>query len=129
MHKKVWICRTTGRFVCKSLKTYKTLYISCHFSHFPQNLVLLTWFAVLSIANSANILFLCPFPSPSHWFLLQNFVKELVNRGHVVTSVVSKPISNFNSSNYIEILIDPPFDLDKNCELPQSYRKNAVKSE
>lgn len=73
-------------------------------------------FAVIASTNGSNVLFLVPFPSPSHWILLQNFVKELVKRGHTVTSVVSKPITNFRSPNYTEILIDPPFDLDANCE-------------
>lgn len=105
----------------------KTLH-SLPFILFLQDLRFLPLFAVLSVGNSANILFLCPFPSPSHWILLQNFVKELVNRGHVVTSVVSKSITNFDSPNYKEILIDPPFDLDTNCEyIQQTYLSGNIK--
>lgn len=56
-----------------------------------------------------------PFPGPSHWFLLQNYVKELLNRGHEVTAIVNTKISNFNSPNYTEVLIDPPHDLSNVC--------------
>lgn len=56
-----------------------------------------------------------PFPGPSHWFLLQNFVKALVDRGHEVTAIVNKKITDFNSPNYTEVLIDPPYDLTKVC--------------
>lgn len=67
--------------------------------------------SILSIANGYKILFMVPFSGPSHWILLQNFAKELVNRGHEVTAVVNRPITNFKSPNYTEILIDPPLDL------------------
>lgn len=56
-----------------------------------------------------------PFASTSHWILLQNYVKELVNRGHAVTAIVNQPITNFTMSNYTEVLIDPPFDLRSVC--------------
>lgn len=70
----------------------------------------------LSVVNGAKILVLIPSPSPSHFILLQHFIKELVNRGHNVTAVVNRSIDNFASVNYTEILIDPPLDMDKNCE-------------
>lgn len=73
-------------------------------------------FTILSIANCSKILFLVPFPGPSHWILLQNFAKELVNRGHEVTAIVNKPITNFQSANYTEILIDKEFNFDAICE-------------
>lgn len=69
------------------------------------------YFTLLTVVHGHKILFLVPFSGPSHWFLLQNFAKELVNRGHEVTAVVNKPIKNFKSPNYTEILIDPPLDL------------------
>ncbi|KAG4072142.1 hypothetical protein HA402_015641, partial [Bradysia odoriphaga] len=73
------------------------------------NLVILL--SLLSISNGYKILFLVPFPGPSHWFLLQSFVKELVNRGHHVTAIVNKPITAFKSPNYTEVLINPSFDI------------------
>lgn len=71
---------------------------------------------IISMVNGANILFLVPSPSPSHWILLQVFVKELIKRGHSVTAVTNRAINNFNSTNYTELLIDPPLDMDKHCE-------------
>lgn len=73
-------------------------------------------FAIVSISNGYKILFLVPFSGPSHWILLQNFVKELINRGHEVTAIVNAPINNFKSPNYTEILINPPFDLSTICK-------------
>lgn len=64
---------------------------------------------LLTITNGYKILFMVPFNAPSHWILLQHFVKELIERGHEVTAIVNSPISNFQSPNYTEILIDPPF--------------------
>lgn len=68
---------------------------------------------LFTIVNGSKILFLVPFNGPSHWIILQNFVKALVNRGHEVTAIVNNPITNFQSTNYTEILIDPPLDLTK----------------
>lgn len=72
--------------------------------------------SLISISNGYKILFLVPFSGPSHWFLLQTFVKELVDRGHEVTAIVNKQILNFNSPNYTEILINPPCDLSAVCK-------------
>lgn len=84
-----------------------------------QNTLLLALAVVVASVNGANILFLVPFPGPSHWILLQQFAMELVNRGHNVTAVVNQPIKNFKSPNYTEVLIDPPLDLTKICEHSQ----------
>lgn len=72
--------------------------------------------SMLSIANGCKILFLVPFAGPSHWFLMQGFVKELVKRGHEVTAITNTPITNFKSANYTEILINPPFDTRTICK-------------
>lgn len=72
--------------------------------------------AAVSVANGYKILFMVPFNGPSHWILLQNFVKALVNRGHEVTAIVNTSISNFKSPNYTEILINPPFDMSTVCK-------------
>ncbi|XP_031625276.1 UDP-glucuronosyltransferase 1-7-like [Contarinia nasturtii] len=76
-------------------------------------LTITTLLMLLSITNGYKILFMVPFNWPSHWILLQHFVKALVERGHHVTAVVNIPIKNFQSPNYTEILIDPPFELEK----------------
>lgn len=39
-----------------------------------------------------------------------------------MTAVVNKPISNFKSPNYTEILIDPPLDLTTIPELKDGYQ-------
>lgn len=44
------------------------------------------------------------------------FVKALLQRGHEVTFITSQSM-NQNITNYTEILIDPPFDLEALCEL------------
>nr|QQJ43251.1 UDP-glycosyltransferase 1-GP [Mayetiola destructor] len=73
-------------------------------------LTTLTLLMLLSVTVGYKILFMVPFNAPSHWILLQHFVKELVTkRGHHVTAIVNTPITNFQSPNYTEILIDPPF--------------------
>ncbi|XP_031621869.1 UDP-glucuronosyltransferase 2B15-like [Contarinia nasturtii] len=74
----------------------------------PIILVLLSF---ISIVSGYKILFLVPFSGHSHWLQLQNFVKELLKRGHEVTAIVNYPINNFKSPNYTEILIDPPFNM------------------
>lgn len=72
--------------------------------------------SLISIANGYKILFVVPFPGTSHWMGLQNFAKELMNRGHEVTAIVNNPINNFKSPKYNEILIDPPFNLSQECK-------------
>lgn len=71
---------------------------------------------LLSITNGHKILFMVPFNGPSHWILMQNFVKALVERGHEVTAIVNAPITKFHSPNYTEILIEPPFDVKQICK-------------
>lgn len=84
-------------------------------------LVLILAATAISCTNGANILFLVPSPSPSHWLLLQHFIKELVNRGHIVTAVACRSIDNLSSPNYTKILIDPPLDMDKYCEFSSIF--------
>lgn len=72
--------------------------------------VLLLLISVCDVIFGYKILFLVPFPGGSHWLNLQNFAKELLNRGHEVTAIVNSAISNFTSPNYTEVLIRPAFD-------------------
>ncbi|XP_041775418.1 uncharacterized protein LOC121595468 [Anopheles merus] len=57
-----------------------------------------------------KILFLVPFPAPSHWLWIEHFVKELLSRGHEVTAITNFPAKEAHR-NYTEILIDPPYDI------------------
>lgn len=61
--------------------------------------------------------------------MLQNLAKELMNRGHELTAIVNYPISNFQSPNYTEVLIDPPLDaskIRKSINLTCSYKICAM---
>uniref|UniRef100_A0A182KIS0 UDP-glucuronosyltransferase n=1 Tax=Anopheles christyi TaxID=43041 RepID=A0A182KIS0_9DIPT len=64
----------------------------------------------LSSADGYKILFLVPFPGPSHWLMLKHFIRELTARQHEVTCITSfrygEPLSNYD-----EILIDPPYPI------------------
>lgn len=74
------------------------------------NMKYLVVFALLQNIQAYNILFLVPFPGPSHYIFIGNFIKELIARGHDVTSITNFNLSE-NSTKYKEILIDPQYDL------------------
>ncbi|KAG4070679.1 hypothetical protein HA402_013599 [Bradysia odoriphaga] len=73
------------------------------------NCILFILFALQQNALASNILFLVPFPGPSHYVFIGNFVKELIARGHDVTAITNFKL-NENSTRYNEILIDPQYD-------------------
>ncbi|XP_055713156.1 UDP-glucosyltransferase 2 [Phlebotomus papatasi] len=62
--------------------------------------------------DSLKILFMAPFPVPSHWFWLNSVVEGLLDRGHEVTAITNFPAKKPHS-NYTEIILDPPYDLLK----------------
>ena len=70
---------------------------------------------ILPAIDAYRILFLAPFPVPSHWLWLDHFVREMLDRGHQVTA-----LTNFATktphANYTELIIDPPYDLYPTCE-------------
>lgn len=70
---------------------------------------------LVSNSDCYRILFLAPFPVPSHWLWLDHFVREMLNRGHHVTA-----LTNFATKaphpNYTELIIDPPYNLEPDCE-------------
>uniref|UniRef100_A0A182KAS7 UDP-glycosyltransferases domain-containing protein n=1 Tax=Anopheles christyi TaxID=43041 RepID=A0A182KAS7_9DIPT len=66
--------------------------------------------ALCPYAECGKILFLVPFPAPSHWLWIEHFVKELLSRGHEVTAISNFPAKEPHR-NYTEILIDPPYDI------------------
>uniref|UniRef100_A0A182YRJ6 UDP-glycosyltransferases domain-containing protein n=1 Tax=Anopheles stephensi TaxID=30069 RepID=A0A182YRJ6_ANOST len=61
-------------------------------------------------AECGKILFLVPFPAPSHWLWIEHFVKELLSRGHEVTAITNFAFKEPHR-NYTEVLIDPPYDI------------------
>uniref|UniRef100_A0A182RDT2 UDP-glucuronosyltransferase n=1 Tax=Anopheles funestus TaxID=62324 RepID=A0A182RDT2_ANOFN len=66
--------------------------------------------SVLSSADGYKILFLVPFPGPSHWLMLKHFIRELTERQHQVTCITAFPFGE-KLQNYDEILIDPPYPI------------------
>lgn len=71
--------------------------------------------AIIIPCHGYRVLFLAPFPVPSHWMWLDHFVQEMLQRGHHVTA-----LTNFRTKtphpNYTELIIDPPYDLYPVCE-------------
>lgn len=72
-------------------------------------------FLNISMAFGYNILFMGPFPAPSHWMWLENFVDGLLERGHHVT-VVTNFKRKVPHENCTELIIDPPYDIPKYCK-------------
>lgn len=80
-----------------------------------QPVILLVLCSALIPCDAYRILFLAPFPVPSHWMWLDHFVREMLNRGHHVTA-----LTNFQTkaphANYTELIIDPEYNLYPVCE-------------
>lgn len=70
---------------------------------------------LLSSADGYRILFLAPFPGPSHWLMLKHFIRELTDRQHQVTCITSFPYGE-PLPNYDEVLIDPPYPIRETCK-------------
>ncbi|XP_055312528.1 UDP-glucosyltransferase 2-like isoform X2 [Sitodiplosis mosellana] len=58
-----------------------------------------------------RILVLAPINRNSHWNYMQVFVNELLTQGHEVTCITSIKLSGPKHEKYIEILIDPPYNM------------------
>lgn len=71
--------------------------------------------AGLGAADAYRILFMGPFPAPSHWLWLEHFQRDLLQRGHHVTSVNNHPTKTPHE-NLTEIILSPSFDIPKHCE-------------
>ncbi|XP_054744472.1 UDP-glycosyltransferase UGT5-like [Anastrepha obliqua] len=75
--------------------------------------LLLLLHSLLSLPSacvSYNILFMCPFPAPSHWMWMEHFLQELLRRGHQVTALTNHPVKQ-QHSNLTQIIIEPHFNL------------------
>lgn len=79
----------------------------------PVILLFLSGF--LASCSAYRILFLAPFPVPSHWMWLEHFVQEMLHRGHQVTALTNF-VTKSPHANYTELIIDPPYDLYPVCE-------------
>ncbi|XP_058122285.1 UDP-glycosyltransferase UGT5-like [Anopheles ziemanni] len=64
----------------------------------------------LVLADGYKILFLVPFPGPSHWLMLKHFIRELTERQHEVTCITAFKFGE-PLPNYEEIYIDPPYPI------------------
>lgn len=42
---------------------------------------------IISSIDAYNILVVAPTPNVGQWFYLEEFIRELLNRGHTVTSI------------------------------------------
>ncbi|XP_050101203.1 UDP-glucosyltransferase 2-like [Anopheles aquasalis] len=69
--------------------------------------------AVLALSDGYKILFLAPFPGPSHWLMMKHFIRELADRGHEVTCITAFQYGEPAPPNYTEVLIDPPYPIRK----------------
>ncbi|XP_067624755.1 UDP-glucosyltransferase 2-like isoform X2 [Eurosta solidaginis] len=66
---------------------------------------------LLPLSSTAyNVLFMGPFPAPSHWMWLEHFLRDLLRRGHHVTAITNHP-TKYPHENLTEIIIDPKFDI------------------
>ncbi|XP_023165177.2 UDP-glucuronosyltransferase 2B13 isoform X2 [Drosophila hydei] len=63
-------------------------------------------------ADAYRILFMGPFPAPSHWMWLEHFQRDLLERGHHVTSLNNHPTKKPHE-NLTEIILNPSFDIPK----------------
>eukprot|EP00099_Drosophila_melanogaster_P005248 NP_001246079.1 uncharacterized protein Dmel_CG10178, isoform B [Drosophila melanogaster] len=67
---------------------------------------------LLEFGAGSRILFMGPFPAPSHWLWLEHFQNDLLRQGHHVTSVNNHPTKHPHE-NLTEIIISPSFDIPK----------------
>uniref|UniRef100_A0A182PLT1 Peptidase S1 domain-containing protein n=1 Tax=Anopheles epiroticus TaxID=199890 RepID=A0A182PLT1_9DIPT len=71
-------------------------------------------------ADGYKILFLVPFPGPSHWLMLKHVIRELTDRQHEVTCITTFPYGE-PLSNYEEVLIDPPYPMRKTFPVEELF--------
>lgn len=70
---------------------------------------------LLTVTSAYNILFMVPFPGPSHWLFMGKFIDELLDRGHQLTVVTSHPRKGPSNQNYTEVLMKPIYEFPS-CE-------------
>ncbi|XP_062551814.1 LOW QUALITY PROTEIN: UDP-glycosyltransferase UGT5-like [Armigeres subalbatus] len=75
-----------------------------------MRLLLLSLTLLVSAVHNYKVLFLVPFPGPSHWLMLKHFIRELTERGNEVTCITSFKFGE-TIHNYTEVLIDPAYPI------------------
>jgi glucuronosyltransferase len=86
---------------------------------------LILFSSLITTAKSSKILVLVAFPGKSHWLMFEHVIKELLARGHEVTTITNYPLSG-RFENYHEYLIHPQFNFESDREywtvLSQNYK-------
>lgn len=77
-----------------------------------KNLLLLVW--AVSAIDAYNILVVAPLPFIGHWIYFEEFIRDILARGHEVTAITSYNIRQLHPS-YTGIVI-PAFGIQKHCE-------------
>ena len=93
------------------------IYFKCSPVKIFQKLLVIFGLFILtpSIIEGSKILFLIPFPGPSHFLMFKVFIKELIDRGHEVTAISAYPFKE-RLDNYTEILIEPQWSFGDACK-------------
>jgi len=71
---------------------------------------------LLPSSDCSKILLISPLPAPSHWLMFQDIIRELLTRGHQLTTITSYKYNSLSNPNYTEVLIDPKYDYEKICK-------------
>ncbi|KAH8282511.1 hypothetical protein KR054_008102 [Drosophila jambulina] len=88
-------------------------------------LMFLMLLGLSSFGSTARILFMGPFPAPSHWLWLEHFQRDLLRQGHQVTSVNNHPTKQPHE-NLTEVIISPSFDIPKHFPKKNIFSMNFV---
>ena len=70
--------------------------------------------AVISSIQASNILVIVPTPIVGQWLYFEEFIKNLLTRGHTVTGITSYNLRQQNE-NYTPIII-PSLNVDQHCK-------------
>jgi hypothetical protein len=68
----------------------------------------------LSSIEAHNILVVAPHPVPGNWLFFEQFIKELLHRGHKVSGVTSYNLRQ-KHENFTGYVV-PVLDVEKLCE-------------
>lgn len=79
----------------------------------------------LASTNAYNILVLSPISHIGHWLYFEEFIKELLSRGHSVTAITSYNVRR-RHDNYTGILI-PAYNLQQFCNIIHSGFSQFIK--
>lgn len=83
-----------------------------------------TFLCVLLPATSVQghkILVIVPMHGKSHWNYMKVFIDELINRGHELTCITNISMGKHKPTNYTEILIDPPYEIQNLGEFDSNF--------